>query len=250
MGGGLLAKEKKEKPKKEPKAKKEKAPKKAKAPKKGKKGGTAEPVQPARRPSVATAASTVQTANSAAPAADEKEALDPKKKKQRLLLLILVAAAALACYFIVPAVKKNHTYENAILSVEKSDYETARKSFVSLGDYKNSRVLGTYALAKELYNNGYATTGTVLDQVAICLESIPESYNGELAEKIKSFKSQFGYYRTRQETYNADTAFLHEGGQTTGSGGSVKHNNNFYEAFEAFYEGAAHFWDEDSDTNS
>lgn len=240
-----MAKEKKEKPKKEPKAKK--APKakkepKAKKPPKGKKGKGAQPEaaspRPAARLAPRPAAAGLQPD---AQAAGQTQA--PKKKSKAFVLILLAAAVAAACYFIIPTIKKGHQYDAAVLLIEKGSYETARASLKELGDYKDARILGTYALARELYNNGRVTSGTALEQVAICLDSIPASYDGELAEQITKFKNQFGYYRARQDRYNAQTAYLHETGLSS-LGGGVSHNSNFYTAFWAFYENAAHFWDE------
>ena len=97
---------------------------------------------------------------------------------------------------------------------------------------------------------GLETAGVALDQITICLTTIPDDYAGELSEEIKTFKNQFGGYRQRRDDYSAETAFLHPETATESTDasasrrGNVKHNNNFYEAVEAFYESARHFWDE------
>ena len=172
-----------------------------------------------------------------------------KLTKKQIIAIATVIAVILVC--VVPPLTKSirtkKTYRNAVTAIEKGQYEKARTSFEALGDYKDARVLRTYALSREIYTDGQATTGTVLDQVTICLSAIPESYSGDLAEDIRTFKTQFGYYSNYQRKYNEETAFLRGESSSGISRADVKHNGNFYQAFEAFYESAAHFWDEETD---
>ncbi len=90
---------------------------------------------------------------------------------------------------------QNGTYEGALDELEKAnpdvidrdDFEWDLKRD-NLGEcYKNTVPLYAYAMAQMEYNleNGYMHT------VNDCLELIPEDYNGELSDEIKTFKGNF-----------------------------------------------------------
>lgn len=219
-----MAKDKKAaKPKKEPKAKKEKTKKEPKA-KKGKaaKGETA-PAAPSKyapRPAAAAAPT-------------------PKPKKHRAVLLLVVLAVAAGVYFGVPYIKHSSSYKGAVAQIQKGGYGTARETLDGLGNFRDACVLRNYALARELYGSGIGTSGAALDHVKLCLQTIPADYSGDLAVEIAKFKTTFGVYSSNGGT--VDSSAL--GGSASG----VKHNNNFYQAVAEFYEGAAHFWDEETD---
>lgn len=176
----------------------------------------------------------------------------PLKISKKALIVLLAVCTLFTVFYVVPHVRRANTYKSAVTEIKKgSDYAQAREKLLDLGDYKNARVLSNYALALKVYNGGRATAGVALDQITICLMTIPDDYSGELANDIKTFKNQFGGYRVRREDYQEDTAFLHPETATeapdasTSRRSDVKHNNNFYGAVEAFYEDAKHFWDED-----
>jgi len=212
-----VAKDKKKeaKPKKEAKAKKEPKAKKGK----GAKG---------EAPRAATAA-----AYRPAPPKDPK--------KGRAVLLVIVLALAAGVYFGVPQIKRGVSYNAAVTQIQQGKFETARAKLESVDNYKDAYVLRTYALARALYGSGSGTSGAALDHVRICLQVIPENYNGDLANEIKNFKTQFGYYGQLTGNTGSDSA-LHGGYRS-----DVSHNGNFYTAWREFYESAAHFWDEPGD---
>lgn len=175
----------------------------------------------------------------------------PLKISKKALIVLLAACALFTAFYVVPHVRRANTYKSAVTEIRKGgDYEEAREKLLDLGDYKSARVLSNYALALKVYNGGRATAGVALDQITICLMTIPDDYSGELADDIKAFKNQFGGYRIRREDYQKATAFLHpetateEPDASASRRSDVKHNNNFYGAVEAFYENAQHFWDE------
>lgn len=235
---------KKQKDKKEKPVPKEAGDKKKK--KTGKKAAAASTPSPApKRP----AAASRPPLDWAAPVGmSVSSAAEPSKKKRLPALIILCVVGALIIgFYIVPHVKHANVYKSAITELKKgTDYADAREKLTELGDYKNARVLSSYALALNVYDGGRVTAGVALDQITICLMTIPDDYSGELSEEIATFKNQFGGYRQRRRDYSAETAFLHpETGASASQRGNVKHNNNFYEAVEAFYENARHFWDED-----
>ena len=215
-----MAKDKKKeaKPKKEAKAKKEPKAKKSK----GAKG---------EAPQATTAA-----ANPVVQSAPPK---DPKKR--RAVLLVIVLALAAGVYFGVPQIKRGMSYSNAIAQIQKGKFETARAELESVDNYKDAYVLRTYALARALYGSGSGTSGAALDHVRICLQVIPEDYDGALANDIKNIKTQFGYYGQLTGNTGSDSA-LHGDYRS-----DVSHNGNFYTAWRECYESAAHFWDEPGD---
>lgn len=200
--------------KKEPKAKKEpKTPNKAK----GKKAAAAPAYRPAYTP--------------------------PQKKSGKLVSVLILAALVLGVVFLVRMAMHESSYKSAQLAIDKGSYEKAQESLDALGDYKDARVLRTYALARWLYSASPSTGGSVLDQIDICLSAIPDDYSGDMAQDVSKFKEQFGTYHRLWTNYKQSGA-QSDNGSVTGS--SVKHNGNFYTAFGEFYESAAHFWDEDA----
>ncbi len=212
-----MAKDKKKeaKPKKEAKAKKEPKAKKGK----GAKG---------EAPRAATAAA-------------YRPAPPKEPKKRRAVLLVIVLALAAGVYFGVTQIKHGVSYSNAIAQIQNGKFETARAELESVGDYKDAYALRTYALARALYGSGNGTSGAALDHVRLCLQVIPENYDGDLANEIKNFKTQFGYYGQLTGNTGSDSA-LHGDYRS-----DVSHNGNFYTAWREFYESAAHFWDEPGD---
>lgn len=239
---------KKQKDKKEKPLAKEAGDKKKK--RAGKKVGAASTPSPApKQPAAASGPPLDCAAPVEMPVSGSAEPL--KKKRLQALIVLGVVCALFIGFYVVPHVKRANTYKSAITEIKKgSDYVDAREKLTELGDYKNARVLSNYALALKVYDGGRATAGVALDQITICLMTIPDDYSGELSEEITTFKNQFGGYRQRRDDYSAETAFLHPETATgstdapTRRRSNVKHNNNFYEAVEAFYESALHFWDE------
>lgn len=231
---------------KTPKTKKTSKAKKGAAPAKAAKEKSA-----SKTPAAAVVSPVVPIAEEP-PAQAADNAAPTRKRPGKLVSVLLLAALALAAFFIVRVTIRASDYKSAQLAISKGHYERAQETFDALGDYKDSRVLKTYALARRFYSEGETTNGAVFDQAAICISAIPNNYAGDMAADIRKFKKQFGTYPQLWTDYQQSDAQDGDEQEPTGesasetdkNGGSVQHNGNFYTAFAKFYENAAHFWDE------
>lgn len=126
---------------------------------------------------------------------------------------ITVASGVFFHYYTI-----NSTYEQAIELIQSGQYESALKNLEAvnrntfdsdefvfdmkyggeLSDYyKNSGALYAYALAQKEYNS----EGKWMGRIGTVLDFIPQSYDGEFSNDIKTFK---GYFEIEYENYMAE----------------------------------------------